>query len=85
MSETDALFTAKQVCEIAGGVTPMTLWRWARDPRVGFPAPTHTINKRRYWAASVIRAWQDRMAARPAVTTPAGGRYREAAAQQITA
>lgn len=35
----------------------MSLWRWERDPKVGFPPPTLRINKRRYWRIGVVRAW----------------------------
>jgi len=39
----------------------MTLWRWLRDPELGFPRPL-VINGRRYWRESEIKAW---LASRP--------------------
>jgi predicted DNA-binding transcriptional regulator AlpA len=38
------------------GVSTMTLWRWERMERVGFPAPTK-INGRKYWKRSDIDEW----------------------------
>jgi predicted DNA-binding transcriptional regulator AlpA len=34
-----------QVCQ-RYGVTPMTLWRWDRDPTLGFPKPIYIRNRK---------------------------------------
>lgn len=49
-----------------GGVSNMCLWRWARDPRVQFPAPDLIINTRRYWKAGTIRRWKAERATKQA-------------------
>ncbi len=58
------LLTATQVRQLIGGISDMTLWRWMHDERVGFPQPV-VINRRRYFRASEIEAFQERNAARP--------------------
>ena len=40
------LLPEKEVCQ-RYGVKPMTLWRWSRDPDLGFPQPIK-IRKRLY-------------------------------------
>jgi len=42
-------------------ITTMTLWRWERDKKLGFPQPT-IINTRRYWNRNQINDWMRRMA-----------------------
>jgi predicted DNA-binding transcriptional regulator AlpA len=39
------------------GVSDMSLWRWLRDERLGFPQPTR-INNRRYWKIAELEAWE---------------------------
>ncbi len=40
-------------------VSEMTIWRWQRDPRVGFPRPTKLgASGRNYWWLPDIRAWE---------------------------
>jgi predicted DNA-binding transcriptional regulator AlpA len=45
---------AAAVCELCGGISIMTLWRWAKQP--GFPQPIY-IGRRRYWRESEIVDW----------------------------
>ena len=35
----------------------VTLWRWVRDPDLGFPAPMQ-INRLNYWRLSDLEAWE---------------------------
>ncbi len=35
----------------------VTIWRWARDPVLGFPAPIQ-INRLNYWRLSDLQAWE---------------------------
>lgn len=53
---TQAMMTSRQVRELCGGVSDMSLFRWARDERAGFPRPVY-FNRRRYWIAAEIEAW----------------------------
>lgn len=38
------------------GVSDMSLWRWLRDPRLGFPRPMR-INGRQFWKLASLEAW----------------------------
>jgi hypothetical protein len=40
-------------------ISTVTLWRWLRDPNLGFPTPT-IINRRRYFRRADIAAWESR-------------------------
>lgn len=35
----------------------VTIWRWVRDPALGFPAPIQ-INRLNYWRLSDLEAWE---------------------------
>jgi predicted DNA-binding transcriptional regulator AlpA len=50
------LIPAKEVMNRCGGITQMSLWRWLRDPEMGFPEPTY-IRNRRYWREADLEAW----------------------------
>jgi hypothetical protein len=54
----ETLLTTAQTRVQVGGVSTMCLWRWQRDPRVNFPAPDMTINRRNYWYVGTIRRWK---------------------------
>lgn len=41
-------------------VTPMTGWRWTRDPNLGFPPPIK-IRSRNYRSRRAINAFRERM------------------------
>ena len=47
---------AAAVCDLCGGVSQMTLWRWLNDPDKEFPKPIY-IGRRRYWKEADIIAW----------------------------
>ncbi|MCV0384041.1 MAG: hypothetical protein K5799_11395 [Erythrobacter sp.] len=53
---TQAMMTSRAVREACGNVSDMTLHRWSRDDRAGFPQPKY-VNRRRYWRADEIRQW----------------------------
>ena len=53
-------------------VTSMTIWRWERDPKLGFPAP-RIIRDRKYWSRADIDEWMRRTA-----TSKAGGKAKVA-------
>lgn len=56
-SEADDVFLpARKVWE-RYGVTDMTLHRWIRDERMGFPAPVY-IGRFRYWKLSSLTAFE---------------------------
>jgi len=54
--------TAGQVRARYGGISDMTLFRWIRDPDLGFPPPTY-INDRRYWEDGPLDEFDARQAA----------------------
>lgn len=56
---TQALLTARAVCEHFGGISDMTLWRWLHAKENPFPPPLK-INKRRYWRASDVADFESR-------------------------
>lgn len=35
----------------------VTIWRWTRDPDLGFPAPLR-INGYKYWRLADLEAWE---------------------------
>ena len=60
------LLSATQVRKLfAGGISDMTLWRWMHDENMAFPRPI-VINRRRYFRASEIEAFQARQSSQPA-------------------
>jgi hypothetical protein len=48
---------AAKVRERYGGISDMSLWRWVRNPEMGFPQP-FTINRRRYWRLRDLEIWE---------------------------
>lgn len=52
----DILLNGRVVRQTCGGISDMTLWRWRRDPAIGFPSPI-IISGRNYWRRSEIRRW----------------------------
>jgi len=56
----DCLYlTSLQVRARYGGVSDMALWRWLRNPKLGFPRPIK-INGRNYWRLDELEAWERR-------------------------
>jgi predicted DNA-binding transcriptional regulator AlpA len=58
LSPTEIYLTSAQLRARLGGVSEVCIWRWLKDPRLGFPKPAMTIHKRRYWLVSQIQAWE---------------------------
>jgi hypothetical protein len=53
-----------------GGITPMALWRWERDPDLNFPPPI-VIRKRKFRSRLAVEAFKQRLitkATKPAPT-----------------
>lgn len=50
--------SSARVCELCGGISSMTLWRWLNDPTMGFPKPIY-ISRRRYWREKDVLAFLD--------------------------
>jgi predicted DNA-binding transcriptional regulator AlpA len=38
-------------------MSPMTRWRWERNPDLGFPKPI-IINGRKYWSRRALEEWE---------------------------
>ena len=49
--------TGPQVCS-RYSITDMSLWRWLKDPTIGFPQPTMRVKDRRYWLEADLIAWE---------------------------
>lgn len=49
----------RDVRELCGGVSDMTLWRWLNERDIGFPKPIY-IAGRRYWREAEVVAWLDK-------------------------
>lgn len=52
----DPKINSKQLREMLGGISDMSLWRFVHSSYLNFPKPTY-INKRRFWNSSEIEAW----------------------------
>lgn len=48
---------AQKVRARYGGISDMSLWRWLKDPRTGFPQPIR-INGRRFWSVADLETWE---------------------------
>jgi hypothetical protein len=42
-------------------ISPMTRYRWERDPQLDFPDPMK-INRRSFWALSDLKIWESKRA-----------------------
>lgn len=58
---TDKRISARDVRDICGGVSDMTIWRWLNDPALKFPKPIY-IGRRRYWKEAEVSSWLDAQA-----------------------
>jgi predicted DNA-binding transcriptional regulator AlpA len=61
----DSFLPARAVWE-RYGVTSMSLYRWLKDPSVGFPVPVY-LGRFRYWKLADLIAWE---ASRPRTGKP---------------
>lgn len=50
------LINAARVCEVCGGVSAMSIWRWLNDPALNFPKPIYIV-RRRYWREADVIGW----------------------------
>ncbi len=55
------LIPAREVRRRCAGISQVTLYRWLRDPNLGFPQPIR-INKRMFFAEEKIADWLARKA-----------------------
>ena len=53
----DVFLTARAVRRRYGGKSDMALWRWSRDPSLGFPKPIF-IQQFRYWRLADLIEWE---------------------------
>ena len=51
--------TSKQVRELLGGTSDMSLWRFLHDRHLNFPKPIY-INRRRLWSYQELKEWLDK-------------------------
>jgi len=57
MSAEDVYLNARDVRRRYGGRSDMALYRWVRDPNLGFPSPIY-IQTFRYWRLADLIAWE---------------------------
>ena len=50
-------------------VTEMSIWRWVRDEKIAFPAPTK-LGSWNYWRLSDLIAWERRRAEQTDIPAP---------------
>jgi hypothetical protein len=55
--DTDVFLDARAVRRRYGGRSEMALYRWIRDPDLGFPAPIY-IMQNRYWRLADLLEWE---------------------------
>jgi predicted DNA-binding transcriptional regulator AlpA len=55
--DSDVYLDSRAVRRRYGGRSDMSLWRWARDSKLGFPQPIY-IGKYRYWRLSSLLDWE---------------------------
>jgi predicted DNA-binding transcriptional regulator AlpA len=58
--KSEILLTTAQLRVRLGGVSEMTIWRYERDPELGFPKPLR-IKRRKYWRVRDIEAFEARL------------------------
>jgi hypothetical protein len=63
VGDLDALMSVRQVCLFFGGVSKMSLYRWAQNPASGFPQP-FKVGQKNYWVRRDIIAFRDMQRAR---------------------
>lgn len=56
----DTLVPQAQLRRELGNISPMTLWRWRRDPALGIPEPIR-IRNRCYYSRNAIEAVKARL------------------------
>src|SRR6516164_6507993 len=61
--------TGPQVCS-RYSITDMGLWRWLKDPTIGFPQPAMRVKDRRYWLEADLIAWERGRAGVCTMTNP---------------
>ena len=61
-STSDQLLTEKQLRQMVGNVSSMSIWRWLAAGLL--PRPLK-IQRRNYWKLAEIRAWLDAQPRRP--------------------
>jgi hypothetical protein len=57
--EPDEFVTDSKVCE-EFNITKMTLWRWDRNPAIGFPPPVY-INARKFRSRRLVEEFKQNL------------------------
>ena len=65
MTSPKQYLTRKNLRQRYDNISEMTLWRWERDQKLGFPKAID-INGRKYFDLAAIEAWERKRAAQPA-------------------
>lgn len=48
-----AVISAPEARRYVGGISEMSLWRWERDPDMGWPQPVR-VNRRKYYKVAEL-------------------------------
>jgi predicted DNA-binding transcriptional regulator AlpA len=64
-SDDEAMIGSKKVNDRYGNKARLTLYRWMKDPDLGFPKPVK-IRGRHFWKLGQLRQWERQRAARAA-------------------
>ena len=60
--QTEQTFLTGPQVQIRYQKSHVTIWRWVRDPDLGFPKPLQ-INRLNYWRLSDLKTWEQTQAA----------------------
>ena len=55
----DKKINSRQLREMLGDISDMSLWRLLNDSYLKFPQPTY-VNRRRLWSSKEIQEWFDK-------------------------
>lgn len=59
MMQIDKKINSRQLREMLGDISDMSLWRLLHDSYLQFPQPTY-VNRRRLWSSQEIQDWFDK-------------------------
>ena len=63
MPEKAEYIGARRVRQRYDNISDMTLWRWIRDPDMGFPKPVY-LGRYRFWRVADLQRWEAEQARR---------------------
>ena len=70
----DKKITSKDLRELLGGISDMSLWRFLHDKKLGFPKPIY-INRRRFWSHDELQQWLENRPSKKPQQRRVNGRF----------